>query len=130
MSDEATFDRHETGATDSGARVEALLAVTRQLALEMHPHKAGMLEVKLDSTLEGDVGLDSLGRVELLLRLEKNFNVHLPEQLLANAESPRDLLRALEGARERDSTAQNHWLNEPKSGLPGWSDRPRHPWAH
>jgi len=78
--------------------VDALLEVTRELALEMHPHKAGSLNVTLDSTLEGDIGLDSLGRVELLMRLEKAFDVHLPEQLLANADSPRDLMRAVEGA--------------------------------
>ncbi|MEE1545366.1 MAG: AMP-binding protein, partial [Alphaproteobacteria bacterium] len=48
--------------------------------------------------LERDLGLDSLGRVELLMRLEQGFEVQLPEQLLASAESPRDLLRAVANA--------------------------------
>ena len=100
MSVEATRDTLDGGAGCSPppANVELLLAITRELALEMHPHKAGSLEVTLDSRLEGDIGLDSLGRVELLLRLEKGFDVRLPEQLLNDAESPRDLWRALEGA--------------------------------
>jgi len=51
--------------------------------------------VELDSNLERDLGLDSLERAELLLRLERVFSVHLPVRTLAAAETPRDLLRAV-----------------------------------
>ena len=47
----------------------------------------------LDSSLERDLGLDSLARVELLLRIERALKVSLPERALADAETPRDLLR-------------------------------------
>ena len=47
----------------------------------------------LDSSLERDLGLDSLARVELLLRLEREFKVSMPEQAISDAETPRDLLR-------------------------------------
>ena len=47
----------------------------------------------LDSSLERDLGLDSLARVELLLRIERAFKLSLPERALADAETPRDLLR-------------------------------------
>jgi acyl carrier protein len=49
----------------------------------------------LDSSLERDFGFDSLGRVELVLRVERRFGVRLSEHLLATAETPRDVLRAV-----------------------------------
>ncbi|MEO5656191.1 MAG: AMP-binding protein, partial [Nitrospiria bacterium] len=49
----------------------------------------------LDSSLERDAGLDSLGRVELVLRIEQRFGVRLAEALMASAETPRDLLRGV-----------------------------------
>src|SRR5213075_1565912 len=51
--------------------------------------------VSLDSSLERELGLDSLARVELVLRLEREFSASLPEEALASSESPRDLLRFL-----------------------------------
>jgi 1-acyl-sn-glycerol-3-phosphate acyltransferase len=75
--------------------VEAMLAQIRQLALELHPRRKHSLRVSLDSTLDDDLGFDSLSRVELLLRLERIFGISLPEQVLANAETPRDLWQAL-----------------------------------
>src|SRR5215831_3155099 len=74
-----------------------LLDLVQQLALELHPHKHQALTVTLDSALDRDLGFDSLGRMELLLRLERTLGVRLSEQVLANAESPRDLLHALQG---------------------------------
>ncbi|OGA49488.1 MAG: acyl-phosphate glycerol 3-phosphate acyltransferase, partial [Betaproteobacteria bacterium RIFCSPLOWO2_12_FULL_62_13] len=55
--------------------------------------------IGLDSTLDRDLGLDSLARVELLLRIERAFGVTLPENTLQLAETPRDLLTALRSAR-------------------------------
>src|SRR5258706_16417409 len=49
----------------------------------------------LDGSLDRDLGLDSLARVELLRRLERDFSASLPEQALASSETPRDLLRFL-----------------------------------
>jgi 1-acyl-sn-glycerol-3-phosphate acyltransferase len=81
--------------------VATLLDIVQQLAVELHPHKASAVSITLDSSLERDLGLDSLGRMELLQRLERAFVVHLPEQLLVTAESPRDLLRGIEAAGAR-----------------------------
>jgi acyl carrier protein len=52
-------------------------------------------QVSLDASLEKELGLDSLARVELVLRLEREFSASLPEQALATSETPRDLLRFL-----------------------------------
>jgi 1-acyl-sn-glycerol-3-phosphate acyltransferase len=49
----------------------------------------------LDSSIDKDLGLDSLSRAELVGRLEQCFEVSLPERTFASAESPRDLLTAV-----------------------------------
>lgn len=74
---------------------EAVLRIVREVLTELHPGRKDMGPVTLDSALEEDLGLDSLARVELLMRLERAFGVRPPEQLLSTAEAPRDLLRAL-----------------------------------
>jgi acyl carrier protein len=68
-----------------------VLAVVAAVAREARPSFDAY--VSLDSALERDLGLDSLARVELVLRLEREFGASLPEQALASSETPRDLLR-------------------------------------
>src|SRR3954470_6700976 len=68
-----------------------LLAVVGAVAREARPNVDAY--VALDSSLERDLGLDSLARVELVLRIEREFSASLPEQALATSETPRDLLR-------------------------------------
>ena len=79
-------------ADDAGAE---LVAVIRELVLELHPHMRRTLVVRLNSNLDRDLGFDSLARAELLLRLDRNFRVRLPERLLGDAETPQDLLDAI-----------------------------------
>jgi acyl carrier protein len=70
-----------------------LLAVVAEVVREARP--SSQAYVSLDSSLERDLGLDSLARVELVLRLEREFAASLPEQALGSSETPRDLLRFL-----------------------------------
>ena len=72
-----------------------LLATIRRLAAELHSRPEEAIQVTLDSSLERELGFDSLGRVELFTRIEQVFGISLPEQVLATAETPRDLLQAL-----------------------------------
>lgn len=72
---------------DAAAR---LLRVTAQLVRETHPGTTPA--VTLDSLLERELGLDSLARVELLLRLGHEFGAALPEAALGEAQTPRELL--------------------------------------
>jgi len=74
---------------------KAVLDVAQALARELQPQRKSWSSLTLDSSLERDLGLDSLGRVELLARLERSFGVRLPEAALGSAETPRDLLQAL-----------------------------------
>ncbi|MGB7542702.1 MAG: AMP-binding protein [Burkholderiales bacterium] len=57
--------------------------------------------VSLDDNLERKLGIDSLARVELMLRIEAAFAVRLQEDLFATVETPRDLLRAIADALPR-----------------------------
>jgi 1-acyl-sn-glycerol-3-phosphate acyltransferase len=53
----------------------------------------------LDDALDRDLGLGSLERVELLLRLEQAFDVRLPDAVMAEAGSPGGLVTALLAAQ-------------------------------
>ncbi|UUZ71422.1 acyl carrier protein [Polaromonas sp. P1(28)-8] len=50
---------------------EAVLRIVREVLTELHPGRKDTDPVTLDSALEEDLGLDSLARVELLMRLER-----------------------------------------------------------
>ena len=49
----------------------------------------------LDDSLDRDLGISSLERVELLLRLERAFGVRLPDSVMAEAATPKDLVTAI-----------------------------------
>jgi acyl carrier protein len=83
-----------------------VLGVVAAVAREARPHVEAY--VALDSSLERDLGLDSLARVELVLRLEREFQASLPEQALASSETPRDLLRFLLAAAGQAPHAAEH----------------------
>ncbi len=72
----------------------ALLEVVRQLVQELYPGRSLSAPISLDSSLDKELGFDSLGRMELLLRLERRFHISLPEELFATADTPRELLQA------------------------------------
>lgn len=73
-----------------------LLTHVQQIVDELNRGRKSSRAVRLDSQLERELGLDSLGRAELISRLEHAFDVRLPDQLLSTAETPRDLCKALQ----------------------------------
>jgi acyl carrier protein len=79
-------------------RARELLGVVRETLGELRRHPVPDVRITLNSSLDRDLGLDSLARVELLLRIERAFGVRLPENTLQVAETPRDLLAALQSA--------------------------------
>jgi 1-acyl-sn-glycerol-3-phosphate acyltransferase len=98
---------------------ERLLALVRQLADDTHPGRAHT--ITLHTSFEKDLALDSLARVELMLRAGKAFGVELPSAALSQAETPRDLLRFL-GQAPQEETLQHvatlgdtHTLGVPES---------------
>ena len=98
-------ERQYTLAAHPDDTAGVLLETVRRFAAESHIRSGGEIPVTLDSSFEKDLGLDSLGRVELLMRIERAFGISLPEQLLVSAETPRDLLRAVLVAAPATATA-------------------------
>lgn len=73
---------------------ENLLKIVRDFIAEFKSERV-LHAVNLNASLERDLGIDSLGRVELFLRIEKKFSTSLPQSLMAEAESVNDILTAL-----------------------------------
>ena len=101
-----------------------VLEIVQGLARELQPQR-GARAVSLDSSLERDLGFDSLGRVELLARLEKAFGVRLSEELLGAAETPRDLLQALAAAHPAAAPGADFGTVEVLGGGEAAPDRTR-----
>jgi acyl carrier protein len=82
--------------------------------------------VRLDSALERDLGLDSLSRVELAVRIECAFGATLPETALAEIVTLGDLLAALQeapgiAAAAAPAAMPAHWSahgSEPAQAFP------------
>lgn len=82
----------------TGKNIEELLEIVTQLYNELNPGKKHVSPAALDSSLDKDLGFDSLARMELLSRIEKAFDVHLSDQVMAEADTPRDLIQAISSA--------------------------------
>ena len=96
-------------------RERDLIALVAELVRELHPQRIRFIDILPSSRIERDLGIDSLGRTELILRIERAFRVRLPAQTIGEAETVHDLVRALERAgpaRERIS------LEAPAPALP------------
>ena len=96
-------DRAQEASTESRPPdAQALVTAMREIVAELHPQLGTRTDVTLDSSLDRDLGLDSLSRMELLARLERTFGATVPETVMANAETARELLPALlAGGRRR-----------------------------
>jgi acyl carrier protein len=75
-----------------------LIGVAQSAVAELRGGDLYGLKVSLDSSLQNDLGLDSLARVELLHRVEEAFQIRLPDDTFASAATLRDLLSAVERA--------------------------------
>ncbi|HSB98734.1 MAG TPA: phosphopantetheine-binding protein, partial [Burkholderiaceae bacterium] len=78
---------------------DRLIAVMQALLRELRGGDAPA--PMLDDDLERTLGIDSLSRMELMLRLEQAFDVRVPEAAMQAAQTPRDLLRVLAAAPRR-----------------------------
>lgn len=85
-------------ASESEKKVEELLQLIHNLVKELHPHFSKS-SVTLEDDFEKDLGLDSLSRVELISRIEASFKTSFPETILHEAQTPKDLLKALLGPK-------------------------------
>ena len=79
---------------------EEILRVLRAFLVELGSHRA-LRHLSLSASLERELGLASLERVELLLRLERDLSLQLPDHLLVRAETVSDLVGAVATAKSR-----------------------------
>lgn len=80
------------------AEEAAVLAAVSELISAVGDGR-GLGNLGLDASLERDLGLGSLERVELIGRLEARLGVTLPEEALSAADTPRELLALVRRAR-------------------------------
>ena len=71
-----------------------VLATVRTIVAEL-AGGAAIRDPTLADVLDRDLGISSLERVELLLRLERAFGVRLPDAVMAEAQTVTDLVSAL-----------------------------------
>ena len=74
---------------------QQLLELVGKLTNELHPGRQLQQAITLTSKLEHDLGFDSLGRVELIHRVEHTFAVTLANNTFATVETVQDLLKAI-----------------------------------
>lgn len=86
---------------DTGAE---LLALIEEVAAELHPHRT-LPPLGLDSDLAREAGLDSLGRIELMLRIQHRFGARLADEDAIGAATPRELLKAIASAPANGTTS-------------------------
>ena len=93
------IDPNEHSHLADGGEAEATaLALTRGFLAEVHPGTSTRRALTLDSALERDLGLDSLSRVELAVRLERALHASLSDEAVGGAMTLRDLLAAVREA--------------------------------
>ena len=78
--------------SDAERLLEVLRGMVQGSGLSLPPE-----DITLDSRLETDLGLDSLGRAELIARIERALDRKLPDEVLL-ATTARDLLDRIEAA--------------------------------
>src|SRR5690349_11463173 len=78
---------------DMPSRELELIAVVRELVRELSPQRLKRGDVTVASRLDRDLGIDSLGRTELVLRIERKFRVRLSVNAVAEMETVADLLK-------------------------------------
>jgi 1-acyl-sn-glycerol-3-phosphate acyltransferase len=81
---------------DTDARRRDLIVVISEFLHELHPQRAATLEISPSSSLERDLGIDSLARTELVLRIERSSRLRLPGAAISEVETVGDLFRVLE----------------------------------
>jgi acyl carrier protein len=93
---------------DPRSKVESrTLAIVQQLLIELGSRSAAETLGRrgVEAQLEKDLGLGSLERVELLVRLDAAFSVQLPDSALSEADTIGDLVDAILVAEPAGATA-------------------------
>ncbi len=74
---------------------KALMSIVRQFISEYKTERV-LSNLSIDALIENDLGVDSLGRVELFLRIEKAFSIQFEDTLMIEAKTLRDIADAIQ----------------------------------
>ena len=99
MSERLDGSNSPVKGTERGSDERDLIMVVSGLVRELHPQRFRYIDIRPSSRIERDLGIDSLGRTELILRIERAFRVRLPAQTIGAAETVHDLVQALQQSR-------------------------------
>lgn len=80
-----------------------IIAIVHQLLLESGAEYS-QRKITLDTSLQGNLGIDSFGRAELFQRIEKKFSIRLPDNLMAEAETLNDIVIQIPAIKITDKT--------------------------
>ena len=101
-------------ASSSGAQATGRASVATVASLTAQVAQVPLAQVLPTARLEADLGLDSLGRVELLSVIEEELGAFIDDGQLDPDASVADLERLVEGARD----------GRPETGVFGWPLNP------
>jgi 1-acyl-sn-glycerol-3-phosphate acyltransferase len=97
--------------SDANALALRLIAVVRDLVRELHGPRASTFDVALSSRLDRDLGIDSLGRTELIVRIERVFRTRLPVSIMGEADTVGDLLAAMQQAAAQSGIPETDFIS-------------------
>ena len=106
--DDKAADRGPGGPPGGPSQEGALVTIVQGLVRELRP-KSPPPHITTSSRLEQDLGIDSLARTELSVRIERIFRIRLPLDRIGQAETVGDLIAAIEHATPGDARLFPAW---------------------
>lgn len=76
--------------------------VTEEVMKTLTPHVQGSVELSPDSHLVADLGIDSLGVMEVVADLEDIFKIHIPDDALRDVGTVADVTKAIAVRLQKD----------------------------
>ena len=116
-SDRSATEEMATANPGLDSKASQVLDTIRELLLEIGSQQAAA-NVSLSSSLNRDLGLASLERVELLVRMERRFQCRLADDIAQAAETPADWLRAIDGDGRATQPEGRYRIVQPSKGAP------------
>ena len=101
----------------SDGKASQVLDAVRELLLEIGSEQAAG-NVSLNSSLGRELGLGSLERVELLVRMERRFQCRLADDVAQSAETPADWLKAINGDGQAAQSEGRYQIVQPSQQAP------------
>jgi acyl carrier protein len=82
-----------------------VIAIISALVSELQSRPGQTLAISSASRLDRDLGIDSLSRAELILRLQEAFRIRLADNVISDVETVGDLVAAVARSAPRSAPA-------------------------